>query len=119
MRAQGALAIAALRLRAPKWVTKRHAGWLTETAEVPQIPDVFAAAPKGVSLVPFTAVSKCSNSALWTIVYSTTSSARNMIDSGIVRPSVFAVVRLITNSNLVGCMTGKSVGCAPLRMRPA
>lgn len=34
-------------------------------------------------------------------------------------PSVFAVLRLITNSNLVGCMTGRSAGFAPLRMRLA
>ena len=27
--------------------------------------------------------------------------------------------RLITNSNLVACTTGKSAGLAPLRMRPA
>ncbi len=38
---------------------------------------------------------------------------------GISRPSVFAVLRLITNSNLVGCMTGRSAGFAPLRMRLA
>jgi hypothetical protein len=29
-----------------------------------------------------------------------------------------AVCRLMTNSNLVGCTTGRSVGLAPLRMRP-
>ena len=34
------------------------------------------------------------------------------------RPSTFAVVRLMTNSNLVGCSTGRSAGLAPLRMRP-
>ena len=33
-----------------------------------------------------------------------------------VRPSAFAVLRLITSSNLVGCCTGKSAGFSPLRM---
>jgi len=33
-----------------------------------------------------------------------------------VRPRSFAVFRLITNSNLVGCSTGKSPGFAPLRI---
>ena len=41
---------------------ERLAGWLADTAAAPQIPDVFAAVLKGVSLVPFSAVSKCSNS---------------------------------------------------------
>src|SRR5262249_8679790 len=35
-----------------------------------------------------------------------------------VRPSVFAVLRLITSSNLVGCTTGISDGFSPLRIRP-
>ena len=50
--------------------------------------------------------------------YSITSSARSRTDSGIVRPSAFAVVRLMTNSNLVGCWTGRSAGLSPLRIRP-
>src|SRR5215813_8730085 len=36
--------------------------------------------------------------------------------SGTVRPSAFAVLRLITNSNFVGCCTGKSAGLAPFRI---
>lgn len=51
--------------------------------------------------------------------HSTTSSARASIEDGIVRPNAFAVLRLRTISNLVGCRTGKSAGCSPLRMRPA
>jgi hypothetical protein len=35
-----------------------------------------------------------------------------------VRPSAFAVLRLITRSNFVGCSTGRSAGFSPLRMRP-
>jgi len=50
--------------------------------------------------------------------YSITSSARSRNASGIVRPIVLAVLRLITRSNLVGCTTGSSLGLSPLRMRP-
>ena len=42
--------------------------------------------------------------------------ARANTSGGIVKPSVFAVFRLITNSNFVGCSTGKSAGLAPLRI---
>jgi hypothetical protein len=38
------------------------------------------------------------------------SSARTITDCGIVSPSVLAVFKLITSSNLVGCSTGRSVG---------
>src|SRR5262249_18755917 len=43
-------------------------------------------------------------------------SARSSSDCGIVRPSAFAVFRLITNSNFVGCSTGRSAGFAPLKI---
>src|SRR5262245_41790110 len=49
--------------------------------------------------------------------HSITSSARCRNGSGTVRPSAFAVFRLITSSNLVGCCTGRSAGLAPLRTR--
>src|SRR5438105_11287295 len=45
-----------------------------------------------------------------------TCSARRRSDGGIVRPSAFAVFRLMTNSNLVGCSTGSSPGFAPFRI---
>jgi hypothetical protein len=45
-----------------------------------------------------------------------TSSARSSNEGGIVSPSAFAVFRLITNSNLVGCSIGRSPGLAPLRI---
>src|SRR5277367_5532924 len=51
--------------------------------------------------------------------YSITSSAIESNPDGRVSPSDLAVFKLITNSNLVGCMTGKSAGLAPLRIRPA
>ena len=51
--------------------------------------------------------------------HSITSSARASIDCGTVRPSAFAVFKLMTSSNFVGCWTGKSAGLAPLRIFPA
>ena len=51
-------------------------------------------------------------------VHSITSSASESMLSGILTPRAFAVLRLMTNSNLVGCSTGKSPGFSPLRMRP-
>ena len=51
-------------------------------------------------------------------IYSITSSASTSKLCGIVRPSALAVLRLMTNSNLVGCMTGRSAGLMPLRTFP-
>jgi len=48
--------------------------------------------------------------------HSITSSARASSAGGTVRPSTFAVLRLITSSNLVGCSTGRSAGFTPFRM---
>ena len=45
-----------------------------------------------------------------------TLSARKSTDCGIVRPICFAVFKLMTNSNFVGCSTGRSAGLAPLRI---
>ena len=50
--------------------------------------------------------------------HSITSSASANNLSGIVRPSALAVFRLMTSSNLVGCITGRSIGFSPLRIRP-
>jgi hypothetical protein len=52
---------------------------------------------------------RCSK--IWS--YSITLSARSRNDSGMVKPSVFAVLRLTTSSNLVGCSTGISAGFTP------
>src|SRR5262249_5708618 len=49
--------------------------------------------------------------------HSITSWAVAMSLSGTSSPSAFAVLRLMTNSNLVGCWTGRSPGLSPLRMR--
>src|SRR5262245_40223956 len=48
--------------------------------------------------------------------HSITSSARASSVGGISRPRARAVLRLITNSNLVDCWTGRSDGFAPLRI---
>src|SRR5262245_7035794 len=48
--------------------------------------------------------------------HSITSSARARILSGMVSSSVLEVLRLITNSNLTDCITGRSAGFAPLRI---
>ena len=46
-------------------------------------------------------------------LHSMTLSARTRNDSGIMRPSGLAVLRLITSSNLVGCSTGMSASLVP------
>src|SRR5215472_8669742 len=48
--------------------------------------------------------------------YLITLSALASTFGGIVRPICLAVLRLITNSNFVGCSTGKSAGLAPFRI---
>src|SRR6516225_6515992 len=49
--------------------------------------------------------------------YSITSSARERSDGGTVRPSALAVLRLMTNSYLVGSWIGRSAGFSPRRTR--
>ena len=51
-------------------------------------------------------------------VYSITSSAATCRVSGTLRLSVFAVLRLMTSSNRADCVTGRSAGLSPLRIRP-
>src|SRR5215831_6658668 len=52
-------------------------------------------------------------------LHSITSSAIASNPGGMVRPSALAVCRLMTNSNLVDCITGSSAGLTPLRTLPA
>jgi hypothetical protein len=52
------------------------------------------------------------------LVHSTIASATASSLSGTVRPSILAVLPLMTSSNLDACATGKSAGLTPLRMRP-
>ena len=51
--------------------------------------------------------------------HSITSSARARSVGEIVRPRAFAVLRLTTSSNFVGCSIGRSPVLSPLKMRPA
>src|SRR5579862_3611019 len=51
--------------------------------------------------------------------HSITSSARPSSGSGMVKPSVFAVLRLMISSIFVACCTGRSAGLSPFRIRPA
>src|SRR5262249_3086134 len=51
-------------------------------------------------------------------IHSITSSAVASSVGDTVRPSILAVWRLITSSNLVACTTGRSAGLAPLSTRP-
>jgi hypothetical protein len=53
------------------------------------------------------------------VTHSITSSAMASRPGGKLSPNALAVLRLIANSNLVDCMTGKSAGFWPLRIRPA
>src|SRR5262249_47933825 len=50
--------------------------------------------------------------------HSITSSASVRRLSEILTPSAFAVLRLMMNSNLDGCITGRSAGFTPFKMRP-
>ena len=50
--------------------------------------------------------------------HSITSSASVRSLSGIWRPTALAVFKLMTNSNLVGCITGRSEGFAPCSIFP-
>src|SRR5580765_6448955 len=50
------------------------------------------------------------------VPYRITLSALASTLGGIVRPICFAAFRLMTNSNLVACCTGKSAGLAPFNI---
>src|SRR5262245_66094013 len=59
------------------------------------------------------AAEKCDELAAF---HSITSSARPSRIDGTSKPKALAALRLITNSNLVPCWTGKSAGFTPLRI---
>src|SRR6266403_1147885 len=54
-----------------------------------------------------------------TMAHSISSSAAICIDCGTASPSVFAVLVLMTSSNLVGRSTGRSFGLVPRKTFPA
>ena len=94
----------------------------------PTTPRVMAASrsanavPRQCPLTPESGHVRCTSLCLlWansghSAIHSITSSARVIKIGGTVRPIALAALRLITNSNLVGCMTGKSEGLAPFRI---
>src|SRR6516225_8110009 len=54
----------------------------------------------------------------WRTYWITSSTSASKV-VGMARPSTLAVLMLMTNSNLVGCITGSSEGLAPWRIRLA
>jgi hypothetical protein len=50
-------------------------------------------------------------------LYLITSSAWKRMCGGMVRPRAFAVFKLMTSSNFMGCSTGRAAGLLPFRMR--
>jgi hypothetical protein len=67
-----------------------------------------------VRFVPLAAVSTCSKPRSYSITSSAVARSCGWNSS----PSALAVLRLITNSNLVDWITGRSAGFSPLRIRP-
>src|SRR5262249_5233549 len=89
-----------------------HFGWLVDQGAAllrrrRRAEDCAPCAKKGISC--------CNNEEGY--AYSITSSARTSSDGGTVRPSAFAVLRLITSSNLTGAWTGRSLGFSPFSIR--
>jgi len=66
---------------------------------------------------PIGDLSRCSNMRGTSCGYSITSSAWASSVGGTSRPSAFAVLRLMMNSNFTDCWIGKSAGFSPLRIR--
>ena len=52
----------------------------------------------------------------FSVLHSSSASARRISPGGISSPSTLAVLRLTTISSLVGCSTGRSAGFAPFRI---
>jgi hypothetical protein len=50
------------------------------------------------------------------VAHRITSSAWKRTEGGMVRPSAWAVLRLMTSSNVVGCSTGRSAGMVPFKI---
>src|SRR6516162_8635804 len=65
-----------------------------------------------VRFVPKADILRCSEDHRYSITWS----ARPSSGKGSFSPRPSAVFRLITRSNLVACMTGKSLGASPLRI---
>ena len=104
----------------------RHRVWFTTPADVNLIFDADISqcnhhvgfTPESGHSARLAACPLCANSG-HSAIHSITSSALVSSAGGMGRPSDFAVLRLKTSSNLVGCTTGRFAGFSPLRMRPA
>src|SRR5262249_48014718 len=70
--------------------------------------EVLALSPVSTRYLSSTAVQQFRETS-----HSITSSARASSGAGTMRPSVFAVLRLIASCSFVGCSTGSSLGFAP------
>src|SRR5215469_9721894 len=82
---------------------KRTLGHVRAMSALPPKADI-GTQPRDVRFVPKADILRCGKEGR----YSITSSASASSLSGIVKPSVLAVLRLITNSNLVDCITGST-----------
>jgi hypothetical protein len=93
----------------PKWGGSRYVRYAPDSDRRTDM----AGGPKGAT----SGLMRCNNRRPASD-YSITSSARPRSGSGTAMPSAFAVLRLMTNSNLATCCTGKSAAFSPLRIRP-
>jgi hypothetical protein len=87
----------------------RRAAWAVDATELVRV-GVSAGSPGQIAGVGLAAPARSFRS------YSISSSARASKVGGTVMPSAFAVPRLMTSSNFVGCRTGRSAGLVPLRI---
>jgi len=94
-------------------IARRHAGFPPQTIETTQTsrfaPPTIAQKTRSLDDRGRSATPRSARDADHWI----TSSARSSSDRGIVIPSDFAVLPLITNSKRLGCWTGMSAGFAP------
>ena len=104
--------VAKLYARCPLWVKSRH---LTPSKACPLYPQKRTF---GCDELMSALCQKQTKYNAIRVAYSTSSSAMLSKPEEMVRPSALAVFMLITSSNLVGCMTGRSAGFSPLRIRP-
>jgi hypothetical protein len=96
---------------------ERQGGGKLQVQQCPQCPVSDGRPEKGgLSLRAKSGRERCSKCRYTTLIYSITSLARTSSDGEMVRPSAFAVLRLMMRSNLVGCSTGRSAGFAPRKI---
>jgi hypothetical protein len=84
-----------------------HSGGLPGGCPPPRDAVILVVLPE----VPATLLHQCPAPA-----YLITSSAWKRMCGGIVRPRAFAVFKLMTSSNFMGCSTGRSAGVAPFKI---